>query len=360
LVENKDSVRKLTPDEERLCDELNLSKKLFAGERLDDYEILREDPHSLIVPNLLDPTLPVLEQVDALELRRNLRFGNHMHALANSLLLAKSLGITEVILPENQMFRRTFEIEGILFSLRGPGDSTPDARIRLVGDFFYLKTFRPLLPKDKTTQEFMSLFGPALKLVPRFSFRECWHWLSRKLEQSRKWLVRDLTIHIRSGDIFIGAGSHPDYWQPPLSFYKSVITSTKPWQVTLVFEDRGNPVIDELERFLRRTKSRLRIVDGPIGDAFREVITARRLVVSRGSFAVPMVSISKSLRKLFIFSDAWPFAFEAPRRALTKKLSIFIVKDTAGSYKSKVSPWRNSENQRNSMLSHESDEFPTP
>jgi len=356
LTENKEIIRKLTPDEERLSDELNLSKWLFAGGPPKGYVGPSGAPYRLLVPDRLDPALPVIKQVKALEFEANYRFGNLMQQLTNSFWLAKSLGIADVVIPRNPVLRTRFEIEGVRFSQKAVGSSTHSDEIRIEGGFFYIEVFAHLLPERDTIRQSMAIFGPSLQYIPKFHFIELGKFIHARFMAANKVLRRDLTIHIRSGDIF-DRNPHPEYWQPPYSFYRNLITSTKPWQVTMVFEDRGNPVIDELEGFLRRSKIRLRIVDGPIEAAFREVITARRLAVSRGSFAVPMVAIGNNLKELFVFGASYPY--DAISRLTTKKFSIVRVRDPHDQYKSKVSPWRNSQDQRESMLSHDSDGFPT-
>jgi hypothetical protein len=58
---------------------------------------------------------------------------------------------------------------------------------------------------------------------------------------------KTLTIHFRSGDIFQGNGAHGKYFQPPLKYYRDIISggtdSGEPWSaIILMSEDTNNPV----------------------------------------------------------------------------------------------------------------------
>jgi hypothetical protein len=52
-------------------------------------------------------------------------------------------------------------------------------------------------------------------------------------------------------------------------------------QVTLIFEDSGNPAVQEIEQSLMRTRMKIYLKDGPIQEAIREIATARNLAVAK-------------------------------------------------------------------------------
>ena len=50
-------------------------------------------------------------------------------------------------------------------------------------------------------------------------------------------VIYNLYIHIRSGDIFSQNGGHPYYVQPPLDYYKNIITAKKWNKIFIIYED---------------------------------------------------------------------------------------------------------------------------
>lgn len=168
-----------------------------------------------------------------------------------------------------------------------------------------------------------------------------------------KRLHRDITIHIRSGDIFSKDNPHPEYWQPPLDYYTTVTTEERPGQVTLVFEDTANPVIPALIEWLRNTGIRYKLEDGPIEAAIAELATSHHVVggLQRGSFLRPILAMSRSARKITSFGE--PNNEHKPRvehmnPAKSGRRRVRVV--AAEGYQALVSPWTNSPEQRNNML----------
>jgi hypothetical protein len=293
----------------------------------------------------------VASQLEALEVQRNLRFGNHIHALANAYLVAKALGLPKVIIPSHPLLREEFSIHGVYFSQKGEESEGSQSAVRLRGTFFYRHTLGHLRLEDKRpTVTIFPFFTDALRVIPRFRRGELQEWVSMRIVEQVKKARRDLTIHIRSGDIFSSDHPHPGYWQPPLSFYLQSIDQVKPRQVTLVFEDRGNPVIDKIEEHLIHTGISYQVKDGPIEEAIWEIVTAKNLVVAKGTFSRPMVALSRSLKNLWIY--AAPQSYDVLSRLVTTKFKLHIVPDAERAYEAKVSAWRNSEDQREAMLAH--------
>ena len=55
----------------------------------------------------------------------------------------------------------------------------------------------------------------------------------------------DLYIHIRSGDIF-KPSLNSDYLQPPLCFYQNIINNFKFRKITIISQNKNNPIIDKI------------------------------------------------------------------------------------------------------------------
>jgi hypothetical protein len=256
--------RQLTSDEERLCDELGVSRLAFLGHGSDYSEFRQADSYCLLSPRPLDSDQPVVVQIEALELTGNLRFGNLMVAMANAYLLASALGVDKVIFPQHSLLRGEFDVSGIKYSQKCESSLNENRITRLQGTYFYSTTLGHLAEDRRSSHLPLHLFSSGFSGVPKFSLCEIGEWIDMKFKELRKAASRDITIHIRSGDIFGSDKPHPKYWQPPLCFYLSVITQVKPRKVTLVIEDRGNPVIQQLVRYLESAEFRFELREGSL------------------------------------------------------------------------------------------------
>lgn len=119
--------RELTTGEERLIEELELDRDLFLGKRLATHQVQLRGAYFIVERATLSTHQPVLTQIHGLELSKNLRFGNHMIALSHLLVLAQQLRIRRVFLPEHPLFRRSFVVQGVLFSQSEPPPTSEHA-----------------------------------------------------------------------------------------------------------------------------------------------------------------------------------------------------------------------------------------
>ena len=342
--------RELTPNEERFIKELGLDRDAFLGVRFTrgEHGISRSDPYFLVERTSLALDQPVAPQIHGLELSRNFRFGNHMVALSQILFIAQKLNIPQVFLPEHPLFRTDFVVEGVRFTQSLPADHQSTLR----GRFFLRHTFEPLLDGVFRPAEFFHRFRGAILPLSgdgaldalRVNSKLCWRSIVKRFSN-------ELTVHIRSGDIFEKENPHPGYWQPPLDYYTEAIDQENPRTVTLVFENTANPVIPPLLEWLNLRDIQYRLADGPIEEAIRELFTARKVVAGRGSFLAPVMALSGSLRKLTAFSDNRYFDLPQMKdmhAGRKEKIRLTVV--PAGDYRPLVSPWRNSLDQRDLML----------
>lgn len=340
--------RELTAGEERFIEELELDRELFLGARLDTHQVQRRDPYFIVERATLSPDQPVLAQIHGLEMSNNLRFGNHMIAISHLLVLVQKLGIRRVFLLEHPLFRRSFAIHVVLFTQSHPAPHHTTLR----GLFFYQATFRELFKDNPKPIEIFHLFRVALlPLSGDGALNGVKVKMSLWLRSFMKRLRRELTIHIRSGDIFLSETPHPAYWQPPLDFYTTIITKESPRKVTLVFEDTANPVIPALVEWLRSIGIRYHLEDGPIEAAILELATARHVVGGKGSFLTPILAISRSVKLITAFSDQSYLHLPRIRDlCAVKKETMRVNVVPAGEYETLVSPWTNSPEQRDNML----------
>ncbi|GJE12585.1 discoidin domain-containing protein [Methylobacterium longum] len=159
-----------------------------------------------------------------------------------------------------------------------------------------------------------------------------------------------LLIHIRSGDIF-STWVAPHYPQPPLAFYKLVIqrllTEKRISSIKMVFENRLNPVISELEAYIVETGIPLTTQSGALADDVAALVNGRYLVFGLGTFGPGVCHLSEHVEEVFFFASGWPQHF----RGIPTIGKIVEVLDTTGEY-TKVGEWDNSRERRQLMIDY--------
>lgn len=343
--------RKLAPIEERFIQELELDRDAFLGLVRDGTTVRRRSAYFVVARVPVDLDQPVVTQINGLELSRNLRFGNHMVVLSNMLVLAQRLGMTRVFLPANSLFRTSFIVQGVRFTQSLPARHHNTLR----GQFYNTRTFNGLLEDSFNRAKVFPRFRVAiLPLSGKGALDAARVRSNLWLRSIVKRLSRELTIHIRSGDIFLMDNPHVGYWQPPLSYYAAVIEREGPRTVTLVFKNAANPVIIALAEWLRTRRIRTRLVQGPIETAICELATAQHVVGGNGSFLPPILAMSRSLAKITTFADKkYLFVPQLKDVVAAREAKTGLTTIPAGDYEELVSPWRNSPEQRDLMLRYE-------
>ena len=156
-----------------------------------------------------------------------------------------------------------------------------------------------------------------------------------------------LLIHIRSGDIF-STWVAPHYPQPPLAFYQLVIqrlmAEKRITSIKMVFENRLNPVIAELEAYISRIGIPLTTQSGSLVDDVAALIDGSYLVFGLGTFGPAVCQLSNHIEQVFYFSSGWPQHF----KGIPTIGKIVEVIDLKGAY-TKVGEWDNSPERRKLM-----------
>jgi hypothetical protein len=224
--------------------------------------------------------LPIKSQILALEIEKALFFGNAVITFIHCLITAKLNGIKKIYHPNFIWLSSVFSIYGIEVRPKGMHQNLKEPR--LSSNFLYLKLLKKLFIFDE------SLFYKTISEV-KFNFKLNFH------ESCAKDDV--LFIHFRSGDFFKGQYLRPNYGQPPLKFYTTILKEYSWSKVFLVYEDRLNPLISILESYLES-------IDLPFQHSSQDVIsdinvllTAKNLIMSRGTFSSVISCISDSLNK---------------------------------------------------------------
>jgi len=126
------------------------------------------------------------------------------------------------------------------------------------------------------------------------------NYLSRLSDRVPDHDVPDLVIHIRSGDVFQRITdptlyATPNFVQPPLSFYRSIIRDGDFKSIQIVAEDDRNPCIGALLDQDKRISYRKQ---KPLED-ISTLLAAKRLVIGYGTFAYVWALASYRLNTLY-------------------------------------------------------------
>lgn len=254
--------------------------------------------YDIEVNNFQGKNMPIV----GLKFSRSGRFGNLLNKYTNAILLAKKTGLKYIQLGRHELCDPIAEItvDGLTFL---PANAPlPPGGSFLTGGFFDTAPFAPIL-------------SPFLKFLRDDEVEHCRvmreiirPYLLTGLPRSNGDHFEDeVTIHIRSGDIFrldrpVDSGMR----QPPLSFYMLVINrmiaSGAITRVHLVFQDRGNPCIDALEEFLTGKGIAFRTTSGTLADDLSALIDARHLVFGNGTFGYAVCRLSTRIKTLHYFA----------------------------------------------------------
>ncbi|NVO55033.1 hypothetical protein HW561_04415 [Rhodobacteraceae bacterium B1Z28] len=259
------------------------------------------------------------------------RMGNNLLQTSNALLLASSLRLPFVQLPETELVKivTPTEVDGITFL---PANYDTNKRgLFLKGTFYRGPRLERLGIRMPVRRKVLSKYlVPAAHLsIPQPEAPGC------------------LTIHLRSGDAF-DANPHPDFAQPPLAFYKLVIEDAREQlgvnRVRLVFEDRRNPCVGALQSYLESINLPLLLQSGSLQEDLDVLMSARHLTFGYGTFGVGVCLLSNSAETVNIFGASGP-AYQQ----FDHLKSIKTWGDIGGRYP-QVGDWRASPEQLSLML----------
>ncbi|MDA8652956.1 hypothetical protein N9L62_01930 [Candidatus Actinomarina sp.] len=147
-----------------------------------------------------------------------------------------------------------------------------------------------------------------------------------------------LTVHLRSGDIF-NKNPHSSYIQPPLSYYLKLLEK---YDLNLVFQDYNNPCISSLlinEGVKNASQSSLH-------NDLVYLANSKNLAIGHGTFGLAIYIISNKLQNLYIphfsFLDFPSGEWGSDINIHTIELKNYIKKGN----------WKNSYLQRRKMLNY--------
>lgn len=158
---------------------------------------------------------------------------------------------------------------------------------------------------------------------------------------------RELTIHVRGGDVF-SEGPEEMYGQPPWAFYLRVLESQRWERVVVVSEDDRNPVVALIEKWCLQNDVKSVNAGGSFSSAVEAISRGRNLVSATGTFLPAIAYLSGGERVLFQF-HVKPSPF-----VCSKNTTVKVVKDRSEHYVKSVMShnWENSEPQKILMVSY--------
>lgn len=237
-------------------------------------------------------------KIRGVEILANARFGNVLLKCMNAIIVAEKSGLDYVKICHHELLSLTEPLQIGNITLFPFEKNLPLDCSIITGAFFdYAETpFFPLLaPMDHPNENDYSRVGREI-IRP---------YLLKNININTNIDTKQLTIHLRSGDIFTGSPDSSGYRQPPLSFYTLIINKMldedKIDKVLLVFEDRGNPCIEALEYFLSQKGIAYRNQCGNLSEDLSALIDAAHLVFGFGTFGYAVCRLSSKIQTLFFF-----------------------------------------------------------
>ena len=149
----------------------------------------------------------------------------------------------------------------------------------------------------------------------------------------------DLVIHIRSGDIFQKTPL-ASYIPPPLSYYTKHINKKKYNKIIILCEDRVNPVVNKLLEFYDNASHKIDTLEEDI----KIILGASNIVFSVGTFIPTLLQISDNIKCLEGFDydkKNYDLGFNTCKNEELKDYYIIMK------------PWRNTEKQRECILTYD-------
>ena len=163
--------------------------------------------------------------------------------------------------------------------------------------------------------------------------------------------LEDLYINIRSGkDIFKNNGHvHGNYIQPPLCFYKTIISMFNFSNIYIISNGMENPVINHLLKL----QNNIKYFHGTVKEDAAIILSAKNLVLPCSSFSVELIKLSDNLKNLFEFNlipeierKLWHFY---DRHLKPLKFNRYIMNPTK-KYIEVMKPWKSSKEQLSQMV----------
>ena len=163
----------------------------------------------------------------------------------------------------------------------------------------------------------------------------------------------DLYIYIRGGDIFSHLNPSPlfcpDYYQPPLCFYKSVLSKFIFRKITIISENTSNPVIPILLKeypYIKYNKNDIKL-------DISYLVNSYNIISAKSSFIASIIKLNQNIKFLWEYD-----IYQLLEKYLHLHYSVYtfsfnytIYKMNASeNYKKLIYPFQYTEKQRQIMI----------
>lgn len=247
----------------------------------------------------------------------------HRHKFGHVVLLGFSLFSQSGELSNPGFFETQSGLKVWIEKAKKPGRSRPSALVHWDRRLFS----PPISDPDRAWAESRSFLVPGLV--------------------GRRSGPNTLVIHLRGGDIFRGRAAL-EYAQPPLAFYTLVLSLRKWDKVSIVHQDKQNPVLEPLIRHCDSQGVPVTLNSGGLVDDLKVLLGSATLVAGRGTFIPAVVGLSKRVKTVYFFENKYVVT---PAKSGVKTIQVV---DHQGTYKSALlqSNWSSSAHQLELMVSY--------
>lgn len=274
--------------------------------------------------------------INALYIKRRLRFGNFFISLNNAIIFCEFLGCKRIIIQHHfinhkifyQKYNLTIESNFYINNIDN------DSLIVDIG-FFYSSLNFSYLGKVNRFHVFRKSI---LNNLPKVKVNS-----------------DELYIYIRGGDIFRCLNkTNKNYTQPPLCFYKKVLNQFIFKKYTIISEDILNPVIQILLKefpYIKYNRNNIKLDISYLANSYN-------IISATSAFILSIIKLNKNLKFLweydfYILSERYKHLHYS---VYTFSFNYTIYKmNVSEHYKKFMHPFTNSEKQRKIMIEEKCD-----
>jgi hypothetical protein len=163
----------------------------------------------------------------------------------------------------------------------------------------------------------------------------------------------DLYIYIRGGDIFSHLNTSltfcPDYYQPPLRFYKSVLSKFIFRKIIIISEDASNPVVPILLKeypLIKLNKNNIKL-------DISYLVNSYNIISATSSFIISIIKLNQNIRFLWEYD-----IYQLFEKYLHLHYSVYTFSynytiynmNATENYKKMMYPFHYTEQQRQIMI----------
>ena len=218
-----------------------------------------------------------ITNVNTLYMKGNARFGNYFISLNNAIIFCELLSCKKLKIENDFINHRLFyqKYNLTIESYYSYNNIDNDLMIMNI-DFFYFHLNFTLLGK---VNRFDIFRNEILNNLPEVKIN-----------------YNDLYIYIRGGDIFNHLNIiHPDYYQPPLCFYKTILNKFIFRKIIIISEDISNPVIPILLKeypYIKYNKNNIKLDISYLVNSFN-------IISATSSFIVSIIKLNQNIKFLW-------------------------------------------------------------